>query len=433
VTKTATPSFTRTYTWTIGKTVEGKHPSVSYNQTGSSRTLTYVVTVTKSGGTDSAWQVTGAITVKNPNDWEAITLTGVADAIDNGGSCTITSGSATASIPAGGSEKLGYKCTYASAPSPASFTNKATASWDKTAASTPDGQASGIATGAFNTPTKLIHNSVSLSDLYTTTPSPLPAGFGAALSGGTLPSGEISGSRTYSYTYAVTVPHNCLTLNNKAEFIATDDATYKGSDSTSATVCRVPVTTGALTMGFWQNKNGQAIITGGASTSGVCNSATWLRQYAPFQDLSATASCSTVATYVTNVIKAATCTSTSKTCNAMLKAQMLATALDVYFSDPALGGNKIGAPAPIGGVTIDLTQVCQMIDGTGGTATCSGAYENASSAFGGANSLTVSQMLAYAAGKSSVGGITWYGNEKPIQVLAKDAFDAINNGVAFSP
>ncbi len=52
--------------------------------------------------------------------------------------------------------------------------------------------------------------------------------------------------------------------------------------------------------------------------------------------------------------------------NAMLKAQMLATALDVYFSDPALGGNKIGAPAPIGGFAIDLTMICRMIDSSGG-------------------------------------------------------------------
>jgi hypothetical protein len=60
---------------------------------------------------------------------------------------------------------------------------------------------------------------------------------------------------------------------------------------------------------------------------------------------------------------------------------MLATALDVYVSDPALGGNKINAPAPIGGVRIDLTQIRQMIDGPGGTATCSGPFENVRSAF----------------------------------------------------
>src|SRR5207237_1805738 len=135
---------------------------------------------------------------------------------------------------------------------------------------------------------------------------------------------------------------------------------------------------------------------------GVCNSGTWLRYYAPFQDLSATASCSTVAIYGYNIIKAATASGPSM--NAMLKAQMLATALDVYFSDPALGGNKIGAPVPIGGVSIDLTKICQMIDGSGGTATCSAKFEDASSAFGGATGLTISQMLSYTASKSNVGG-----------------------------
>ena len=192
-----------------------------------------------------------------------------------------------------------------------------------------------------------------------------------------------------------------------------------------------PLTTGAKTIGYWQNKNGQAIITGGASTSRKCNSGTWLRQYAPFQDLSATANCRGSRAYVTNIIKAANASGASM--NAMLKAQMLATALDVYFSNPALGGNKIGAPVPIGGVSIDLTTICKMIDGSGGTATCSGTYQNVSSAFGGATSLTVSQMLSYAATQSNVGGSMWYGNVKATQELAKNAFDAINNQVAFGP
>src|SRR5207249_7719455 len=121
---------------------------------------------------------------------------------------------------------------------------------------------------------------------------------------------------------------------------------------------------------------------------------TWLNTYSPFADLTAT-TCSGVQsgvqTYVTNIIKAANASGASM--NAMLKAQMLATALDVYFSDPALGLNKIGAPNPIGGDKIDLTQVCKMIDASSGSGTCSGTYQSASSAFGGATCLTVSQML----------------------------------------
>jgi hypothetical protein len=183
-----------------------------------------------------------------------------------------------------------------------------------------------------------------------------------------------------------------------------------------------PVDSGAKTMGFWQNKNGQAIITGQAA-SGVCPSATWLRQYAPFQDLSASATCSAVAMYVYNLIKASGTTCGGTTCNAMLKGQMLATALDVYFSNPALGGNKLGSPQPIGGLTVDLQHVCTDIP------TCSISID-ASSAFGGASSMTVLQLLAYASSQSNAGGSVWYGQVKATQVLAKDVFDAINNGVA---
>ena len=144
----------------------------------------------------------------------------------------------------------------------------------------------------------------------------------------------------------------------------------------------------------------------------------------------ATATCAQVGTYLTNIIKIKAANASGAATNATLKDQMLATALDVYFSDPALatalGGNKIGAPAPIGSVAIDLTKICKNI------AICS-VYENVSSAFGGATSLTVSQMLDYAASQSNAGGSAWYGQVKATQELAKDAFDAINNQVAFAP
>ncbi len=119
-----------------------------------------------------------------------------------------------------------------------------------------------------------------------------------------------------------------MTVNNTATIVETGH-----NASASVQDCN----TGALTMGFWQNKNGQAIITAQAK-SGVCPSATWLQQYAPFQDLSSAATCSQAASYVYNIIKAANASGASM--NAMLKAQMLATALDVYFSDPSLAGTR---------------------------------------------------------------------------------------------
>jgi hypothetical protein len=131
----------------------------------------------------------------------------------------------------------------------------------------------------------------------------------------------------------------------------------------------------------------------------------------------------------------------------MLKAQMLATALDVYFSTPGLGGNQIGpynglgskTPA-LGSVAIDLSHVCAMIDGGGGSS-CSGSFEDARPEFGIAptcQGATVNTMLLYAdylsalngSPVSNSGGSNWYKQSKTPQVTAKDAFDSTNNSVA---
>jgi hypothetical protein len=84
-------------------------------------------------------------------------------------------------------------------------------------------------------------------------------------------------------------------------------------------------------------------------------------------------------------------------------------------------------------VVIDLTRICQMIDKAGGSGTCSGSYQDASSAFGGASSKSVADLLSYAAGQSNAGGSLWYANNKSLQELAKNTFDAINNEVAYAP
>jgi hypothetical protein len=409
VSKTATPSFDRTYKWTIDKKVDKTQINGVY---GGNATFNYTIDVSHDAGTDGNFQVTGKITVSNPNDWEPVTLTSLDDVIDTK-TCTVdTSGGLT--IPASGSKEYPYKCTFDS--NPGSGKNTATAKWDANAAHTTTDSASGEAEFDFaDAKPNLVDECVSVTDSVK----------------GALGNACVDvDPNPKSFTYSRTVPipqYDCVSYDNTATF-TTNDQGKTGSDSQTVKVCG-PIKTGALTIGFWQNKNGQDIIKGGSSTSNVCNSGTWLRQYAPFQDLSATAKCSDVATYVTNVIKAANASGASM--NAMLKAQMLATALDVYFSDPALGGNKINAPAPIGGRTIDLTAICATIATNG---TCSGGItENVSAAFGGATSLTVNQILTYAASQSNVGGSTWYGNVKATQELAKDTFDAINNQLALGP
>jgi hypothetical protein len=404
VSKTAEPSFERSFPWSIEKTVDKEEVKT----TGKSASFNYTIKVQKGAGVDSGWLVKGKITVSNPNDWEPVTVD-VADEIeaDTGAICSV-SGGEEAEIAKEGSEQFDYECVYTKAPASTSETNKATASWDEEAAHTPDGEASGTAAISWGEPTKTVDDCVTeVTDTVDGTTTKLE--------------GPLCESKTFEEKITFPVKSGCENHTNVAQTI-TADSEKTLEDEVTVRVCG-PVESGALTMGFWQNKNGQGIVTGQAKT-GTCPSVSWLRQFPPFQDLGATATCAQVGTYVTNVIKAASAGGAAM--NAMLKGQMLATALDVYFSDPALGGNKIKAPNPIGGIQIDLTQVCKNIPA------CT-TLENTSAAFGGAKSLTVLQILTYAGSKSNSGGSSWYGQVKATQELAKDTFDAINNQVAFGP
>jgi hypothetical protein len=387
--KTASGRFDQTFAWTIGKSVDRTY----VRQVGGTASFNYTVTASVDDGTVSNVQVSGDITATLNN---ATSATGtISDGLlDPGATCTITGG-ASVSL-AFGANTFPYTCTFNDEPLSINETNTAVLDW-----------MSGVTEGTVDASANFsfavtdIDDCIAVSDTY----------------GGTL--GNVclgdANPKTFTYSRAISIPeHGCLSFPNTASFV-TNDTGGTGSASQSVTVCGPPLT-GARTIGFWQNKNGQGIILGGASTAGVCNSGTWLRQYAPFQDLGATANCTAVNAYVTKVIKAAS--AGGATMNAMLKAQMLATALDVYFSTPSLGGNPLGAASPLGSFVVDLTFV------KGG---------NVSAAFGGATSLTVSQCLSYAASQSNVGGSAWYGQVKSMQEMAKDTFDAINNEQVFSP
>jgi len=289
--------------------------------------------------------------------------------------------STSVTVPAGKSVDVGYTCPLASG---SAGTNTATASWDTSLFPAPHGSATGTAAYSFGAPATEVGKTVTVTDAFNGAPA-TPLG---------------TGPGTFTYSRSVTVPATgCATFPNTATIVET-----RQSASASVTACAsAPAPsplTGALTMGFWQNKNGEGIIAGADQAKLLA----FLKSYAPFSDATAP-----LTAYATAVIKSAS----GSAMNSMLKAQMLATALDVYFSDPARGGNKINAASPIGGVRIDLTQVPPI--------------GNTSSAFGGATDVNVSQTLAYAASQSNAGGSVWYGNVKATQELAKDVFDAINN------
>ena len=366
VSETAVTSFTSAISKSVDRTVvEQQAGSVTFN---------YSI-----GVTESAWTVSGVITLVNPNDWEDVTVN--ATQVVPGATCTV-SGSPV-SVPAASSVALSYSCVYAGAPV-ASSTASVTASWDAAAAFTQ--AASAVATAP------VTFEALTVVDAFNG---------GAATTLGTI----ASPAALTTYAYSKTVPNaaagTCQAVTNVATITGRNQ-----SASQTAYACNT--ITGARTIGFWQNKNGQAILTGAAATAGVCNATTWLRGFLPFQDLAATASCKTMAAYVTNIIKVASASGASM--NAMLKAQMLASALNVYFSDAALGGNGLGAPTSVGGVKIDVSKW--------------------SGAFNGATKLTVMQMLQFQNGVSNAGGSIWYANVKTVQEFAKNAFDAINNEIA---
>jgi len=435
VAKTAAATFASAIAKSVNKT--------TVQQSGGNITFNYTVTVTESG-----WKVTGNIMVTNPNNWESITAA-VTDALtDSGGVCSVIGGSGVA-VAASSTATLPYSCSFAARPTLTSGTNTATATWNATAAHTVANSAMGTAGYAFNslTITDNVQDSANPTgcnatlgtlSVTTTTPNTTP---GCGVTSLASPSW---GAFTYSVADANASPGSCASYNNTAQITG-------GSSSNQVTVTVCNTNTGALTMGFWKNSNGQSIITNhcGSTTSSTSLWA-YLSGFNPFKDDTTAAypTCVKEATYVSGIISGATCTSTTNTCNSMLRAQMLATALDVYFSTPGLGGNQIGGynglgskqPA-LGGVAIDLSHICSMIDSSSGS-TCTGTYEDARPEFGIAPpnlGTYVSNMLSYSDFLSAVNGspvasantgATWYLQVKGKQVIAKDAFDNINNQIA---
>jgi hypothetical protein len=396
-------SYTNTYAWTIEKSVD----KTLVKQIGGTTTFNYTVTVTHDTGTTSNFKMSGPIQVFNSNVDSSnnpvpVTIDGVTDQLSDGTVCTVTNGGAQTLTQ--GETDFAYECDFSGRPQ-SGLSMVLSVSWVQQTLSNGALLDAGPTNREYVGLESLPFPETRVDDCVLVNDSNAGS-FGQACVGDANPA-------TYTYASPVTVPEfDCASYSNMAT-LTTNNTGATGSASKTVKVCG-PARTGAFTPGFWKGPTGQAIITAGGDTNSVCSSGTWLRQYAPFQDLSTTATCDEVATYVVDVINAGVSPAT------LLKAKMLATALDVYFSDPALGGNKILAPAPIGPDSIDLTYI-------GPT------YENVSAAFGAATSLSVSAMLTYAASQSNIGGSSWYGNNTVTTNKALDAFDLVNNQLAFLP
>jgi len=155
VSKTANPTYTRTFTWEIDKSVT---PAVWNMFTGDSGTSEYTVEVTKDAGTDSDWAVSGAINIANYTPFAA-TITVVSDVISGFGPISIDCGVTFPYVLAAGGELV---CTYSTAlPNADARLNTATV--------TTSGIVGGGAATAginFGAPTTVVNGSINVDDTY---------------------------------------------------------------------------------------------------------------------------------------------------------------------------------------------------------------------------------------------------------------------------
>ena len=246
--KNVTESFDRTYAWDIDKSAD-----TTFLQTSAtSVTVNYTVLVSHDGGTDSGWAVSGTISVFNPN--MVPVEVDVTDAIDDpNAACSVTDG-VDATIPAESSEDFDYSCTYSAEPATGT-SNTATVEWDATGALAA-GSADWTVPIDFSgvTPDE-IDECIDVTDDFD---GGGPVALGSVCVGD---SNHVDGDETaweLKYSRVIAVPRNdCVTKNNTAAFMTTDNGAT-GSDNWSVTLCG-PITNG-FTLGYWSNKNGQAVL-----------------------------------------------------------------------------------------------------------------------------------------------------------------------------
>jgi hypothetical protein len=435
IVKDAAGAYDNSFAWAIDKSVD----KTTIKQVGGTATFNYTVSVSYDGGTISNVTVGGTIKVFDgnldaQNNTVPIDIDSVTDVLSDTTVCTVTNGGPQTLTTF--ETDFAYTCALNGVPQSA-LDNTATVTWSDQFLS--DGSFLGGDSRDFTFPgvnftADAIDECINVTDTYNGT-------LGTACVGDANPT-------TYNYSRGITVAPGCANYENTASFISNDTAA-PGSDSQTVTVCG-PSQTSALTIGFWKNTNGNSLIQNYCAPAAKTGLATYLSSLGggsgPFAD-AAGKSCSQLVTYVNAVIKGATSTNM----NVMLRAQMLATALDVYFSDPAHGYTSTALPktkppsvflthGALGGFNMDMTAICPMVDNTtAGTATCKNITPStdgfASGAFP-ASAMTVQALLDFEATTPPFSGTpaspVWYAGGRTKQEIAKNAFDQINNQDAFS-
>jgi hypothetical protein len=228
VSKNANTSLTRSWTWTIDKSVDQSSLTLS---TGQSHIVNYTVQVGASSA-DSAWAVAGTITVANPNPAAPMTVS-LADVVSNGINATLDCGG-TLQVPAGGTATCNYSTSL---PNADTRTNTATATINGVSFS-------GSAAVNFGGATvNKVDECISLSDTFA----------GAGLPGTVCADGSGTAPGSFTYNREIGPYATCgqYTVDNTASFTTNDTGTT-GSDPARVTVT-VPCVGGCtLTQGYWK-------------------------------------------------------------------------------------------------------------------------------------------------------------------------------------
>jgi hypothetical protein len=432
VTKDASGSNKNTYTWTITKDVD----KTIVKQIGGSATFTYTIKVTHDGGTISDVKVTGTISVFNPNvdsqkNTLPVNIDGVTDQLSDSTVCTVTNGGPQTLTQF--QTDFAYECDLGALPQ-GELDNTATVNWSDQFLDDGSFLAGNSADFIFSNISFTqddIDECVNVTDSYA-------GNLGQACVGDANP-------KSFTYQRTIQVPANdCQSYDNTATF-TTNDTGATGSAGRTVTVCG-PAKTGALTMGFWKNTNGQNLIKTYCGTDPTGLGA-YLRGLGagsgPYSN--APSSCSSLATYVSGILSGASATDMNK----MLKAQMLATALDVWFSGPGWTSttvNKVKPPSSflshnfLGTFKMDTTAICPMVDNLStGSATCKNNTPSTDAVAAGAlpsSPMAMQAILDYAATtpspfNGSTSSSNWYSGNRTKEEILKNVFDQFNNQDAF--
>jgi hypothetical protein len=441
-TKDANGAYDKTFAWTITKAAD----KTRVQQTGGSVTFTYTVNVTHNAGTISGVNVSGTISVYNPNvdganNTVPVDINGVTDGLSDNTTCTVTGGGAQTLTEF--QTDFPYSCSLTGLPQGA-LANTARVSWGEQFLDNGTLLDAGSASFTFNNISfaeNKIDECVTVSDT----------------SGGNLGSACVGDPNPRSFTYqrSITVQPGCRSYDNTATF-TTNDTSATGSASATVTVCGPP-DTGARTIGFWKTTNGQNLVRYYCNKSSY-NLGTYLaglgEGLGPFSN--APTGCANLKTYVFNILSGASATNM----NVMLKAQMLGTALDVWFTGPGWTSTKTNGIKPpsqffahnrLGTFQMDTTAICPMIDNLNtGSATCKNNTPSTNAVAAGAlpsSPMAMQAILDFAATIDAAtppwdlgayaGANIWYLNtttnaqDRTKQEILKNVFDQFNNEDAF--